>query len=89
MPVPANVSTTAGRTPLIKLNRIAADVPATVAVKAEFFNPLGRVKDRIGFAMINAAEREGILHPKPPSSSRPPETPASRSPSLPPPEATG
>jgi cysteine synthase A len=63
MPVYPDVTSTVGRTPLIKLNRIAADVPATVAVKAEFFNPLGSVKDRIGFAMINAAEREGILTP--------------------------
>ncbi|MBE7500452.1 MAG: cysteine synthase A [Verrucomicrobiales bacterium] len=64
MPVYPDVTSTVGRTPLIKLNRIAADVPATVALKAEFINPLGSVKDRIGFAMINAAERDGILTPK-------------------------
>jgi len=64
MPVYPDVTSTVGRTPLIKLNRIAAEVPATVAVKAEFFNPLGSVKDRIGFAMINAAERDGLLTPK-------------------------
>jgi cysteine synthase A len=52
-----------GRTPLIKLNRVAAGSDATIAVKGEFFNPLGSVKDRIGVAMIAAAEREGILKP--------------------------
>jgi cysteine synthase A len=52
-----------GRTPLIRLNRIAADVPATIALKGEFHNPLGSVKDRIGAAMIAAAERDGRLTP--------------------------
>jgi cysteine synthase A len=52
---------TVGRTPLVRLNRITADVPATVLLKCEFFNPLGSVKDRIGAAMIEAAEREGKL----------------------------
>ncbi len=52
-----------GRTPLIALHRIAADLPATIAIKAEFQNPLGSVKDRIGAAMIEAAERDGILRP--------------------------
>jgi cysteine synthase A len=64
MPIHQDVISTVGRTPLIKLNRIAAGLAATVAVKAEFFNPLGSVKDRIGAAMISAAEREGILTPK-------------------------
>jgi cysteine synthase A len=53
-----------GRTPLIKLNRIANGAVATIALKAEFFNPLGSVKDRIGHAMIAAAERDGILTPQ-------------------------
>ena len=64
MPVYPDIISTVGRTPLIKLNRIAAGSPATVALKGEFFNPLGSVKDRIGYAMINAAERDGILTPK-------------------------
>jgi cysteine synthase A len=64
MPIHSDVISTVGRTPLIKLNRIAADLPATIALKAEFFNPLGSVKDRIGLAMIATAEREGILTPK-------------------------
>jgi len=64
MPIYPDVISTVGRTPLIKLNRIANGALATVAVKGEFFNPLGSVKDRIGYAMIAAAEREGILTPK-------------------------
>ena len=48
----------------IKLNRITNGALATVAVKGEFFNPLGSVKDRIGYAMIAAAERDGILTPQ-------------------------
>lgn len=63
MPIHSDIISTVGRTPLIKLNRIANGVPATIALKAEFFNPLGSVKDRIGFAMIAAAERDGILKP--------------------------
>ncbi len=58
-----NIVSTVGRTPLIKLNRIAADLPATIALKGEFNNPLGSVKDRIGSAMINAAEKDGRLVP--------------------------
>ena len=52
-----------GGTPLIRLNRIAAGLPATIALKAEFKNPLGSVKDRIGLAMIEAAEKSGDLKP--------------------------
>jgi cysteine synthase A len=64
MPVYPDVISTVGRTPLIKLNRIANGAPATIALKGEFFNPLGSVKDRIGYAMIDAAERDGLLTPK-------------------------
>jgi cysteine synthase A len=64
MPVYPDVISTVGRTPLIKLNRIANGLDATIALKAEFFNPLGSVKDRIGYAMIAAAERDGILSPR-------------------------
>jgi len=56
-----NIAATVGHTPLIKLNRIAAGLPATIYLKAEFFNPLASVKDRIGLAMIEAAEREGKI----------------------------
>jgi cysteine synthase len=64
MPVYPDIISTVGKTPLIKLNRIADGTHATIAVKGEFFNPLGSVKDRIGYAMIAAAERDGILTPK-------------------------
>ena len=63
MPIHTDILSTIGRTPLIKLNRIAAGIDATIALKAEFFNPLGSVKDRIGLAMIEAAEKQGILGP--------------------------
>jgi len=56
-----NIVATIGNTPLIKLNRIADGLPASIYVKAEFFNPLSSVKDRIGKAMIEAAEREGRI----------------------------
>jgi cysteine synthase A len=58
-----NIVETVGRTPLVKLNRISAGLPATIAVKCEFFNPLGSVKDRIGMAMIADAEERGVLKP--------------------------
>ncbi len=56
-----NIVETVGRTPLVKLNRISAGLDATIAVKCEYFNPLGSVKDRIGAAMIEAAEKDGTL----------------------------
>jgi cysteine synthase A len=52
---------TVGRTPLVRLNRVTAGVPATILLKCEFFNPLGSVKDRIGMSMIEDAEKRGIL----------------------------
>ena len=55
---------TVGNTPLIRLNRLAAGLPAEIYVKAEFFNPLSSVKDRIGRAMIEAAEKEGRIGPE-------------------------
>ena len=63
MPLYNNVTATVGRTPLIKLNRLSSGLDATIAVKGEFFNPLGSVKDRIGAAMIDAAEKEGLITP--------------------------
>jgi cysteine synthase A len=56
-----NIVETVGRTPLVKLNRVSEGAGATVAVKCEFFNPLGSVKDRIGMAMIQDAESKGLL----------------------------
>jgi cysteine synthase len=58
-----NIVETVGRTPLVRLNRVALGFEATVALKCEFFNPLGSVKDRIGMAMIETAERAGIVGP--------------------------
>ena len=52
---------TVGRTPLVRLNRVTNGTPATILLKCEFFNPLGSVKDRIGMAMIEDAERRGVL----------------------------
>jgi cysteine synthase A len=52
---------TIGHTPLVRLNHVTKGLPATIALKCEFFNPLGSVKDRIGAAMIADAETKGLL----------------------------
>jgi cysteine synthase A len=52
---------TIGKTPLVRLNHITKGLNATIALKCEFFNPLGSVKDRIGAAMIADAEEKGLL----------------------------
>lgn len=57
-----NIVETVGNTPLVKLNRVTDGVDATIALKCEFFNPLGSVKDRIGMAMIEAAEANGSIN---------------------------
>ena len=57
-----NIVETVGRTPLVKLNRVTAGLEATIALKCEFFNPLGSVKDRIGMAMIEDAENRGVIN---------------------------
>ncbi|MGA4669258.1 cysteine synthase A [Propionibacteriaceae bacterium Y1923] len=62
MTVFENVSAVIGRTPLVKINRLI-DAPATVIAKLEFYNPANSVKDRIGAAMIDAAEESGQLQP--------------------------
>jgi cysteine synthase A len=56
-----NIIETVGNTPLVKLNRVAAGLSATILLKCEFFNPLGSVKDRIGMAMIRDAEEQGFI----------------------------
>jgi len=56
-----NIVETVGRTPLVRLNKVTAGLPATILLKCEFFNPLGSVKDRIGLSMIEDAEKRGIL----------------------------
>lgn len=56
-----DLTKTIGNTPLVKLNRLAKGLDATVVAKVEYFNPLGSVKDRIGLAMIEAAEMAGHI----------------------------
>lgn len=58
-----NILDTIGNTPLVKLNSVVDGLPCTVYAKVEFFNPGGSVKDRIGLAMIEEAERSGRLQP--------------------------
>jgi cysteine synthase A len=59
--VGAESSAVVGNTPLVALARLGADLPGEVVAKLEFFNPGGSVKDRIGVAMIDAAERDGLI----------------------------
>ncbi|BCX50167.1 cysteine synthase A [Haloferula helveola] len=63
MAIAENMVATVGNTPLIRLNKVGADLGAEICVKAEFFNPLFSVKDRIGKSMIEAAEKDGSLKP--------------------------
>ncbi|MHB8828001.1 MAG: cysteine synthase A [Syntrophales bacterium] len=57
----ADITKTIGRTPLVRINKLAVGLEATVLVKLESFNPLSSAKDRIGVAMIDAAEKQGLL----------------------------
>jgi cysteine synthase len=59
--VGAETSAVVGNTPLVSLPRLGADVAGEVVAKVEYFNPGGSVKDRIGVAMIDAAERDGLI----------------------------
>ena len=60
----ASIVETTYNTPLVRLNGVVPPGAATILLKLEFFNPLSSVKDRIGRAMIEAAERDGILNPE-------------------------
>ena len=62
MPIHDDVTTLIGNTPLVRINRLI-DSEATVAAKLEFYNPASSVKDRIGVAIIDAAEASGELEP--------------------------
>ncbi|MFL4472518.1 cysteine synthase A [Paeniglutamicibacter sp. MACA_103] len=58
-----DVTQIVGRTPLVRLNRLGAGLPGNIAVKLEFYNPANSVKDRIGVAIVDAAEASGDLRP--------------------------
>jgi cystathionine beta-synthase len=58
-----DILATVGNTPLVRLNKLARGIRPTVVAKVEFLNPGGSVKDRIGIAMIEDAERKGLLKP--------------------------
>lgn len=59
-----DVCATVGRTALVELARLARGLPARVIAKLEMRNPCGSVKDRVGVALIEDAERRGLLHPR-------------------------
>ena len=61
MAIASSIIDTVGNTPLVKINNLTKNVDANIYLKCEFFNPLASVKDRIGRAMIEAAERDGKL----------------------------
>jgi len=63
MPIYDDVTALVGRTPLVRINRLFPDAQATVAAKLEFYNPANSVKDRIGVAIVDAAEASGELPP--------------------------
>src|SRR5918998_1689132 len=61
--IPINIADLVGRTPMVELSRLAPEGGGRVFAKLEMFNPGGSVKDRIGVAMIEAAEAEGRIEP--------------------------
>src|ERR1700741_4786147 len=63
MDIKNNILETIGDTPLIRLNKVSAELPCTVLAKVEYFNPGNSVKDRMALKMIEVAEKEGKLKP--------------------------
>lgn len=63
MPIHDSITQLVGHTPILRLNRLGANLPGEVLLKLEYFNPLGSVKDRVGLAMIEEAERQDLLTP--------------------------
>src|SRR6188474_3755870 len=63
MDIKNNILETIGNTPLIRLNRITKDIPATVLAKVDYFNPGNSIKDRMALKMVEVAEKEGKLKP--------------------------
>lgn len=59
----SDITSAFGNTPLVRLNRVSDGLPGTVLVKLEFYNPASSVKDRLGIAIVDAAEAAGVLHP--------------------------
>ena len=78
MPIYDDVTALIGNTPLVRINRLSEGAGATIAAKLEFYNPANSVKDRIGVAIIDAAERPVSSSRAARSSRRPAATPASR-----------
>ena len=62
MKIAENMTALVGNTPLVKLNRVTEGCYATVVAKCEYFNPCASVKDRAGLAMIEMAEKQGLLN---------------------------
>lgn len=63
MDIKNNILETIGNTPLIRLNKIAKEIPAEVVAKVDYFNPGNSIKDRMAVKMIEVAEQEGKLKP--------------------------